>query len=208
MIRGQANQRANQKKKLPSTDSFLEALRNLGGGIVDSAVNDVAKGIPQEAVSQIVGKKSGELRAGEELDFNNLTTEKVETLPKTFSQDFLDINRQERIIWRQEEEKVRLQIAAILEELKKLAAATKNLAKEVEIAAEQVPAQPGSYHLSFFEKLRQTLVLIRKRVENASTWLAAFNQRTKGRNFYWAQVRKAGTKFMLSQERYMATQVG
>jgi len=209
MIRGQANQKVNQKKKLPSTDSFLEALRNLGGGVVDSAVNDLVKGIPQEAVSQIMGKKSGELKAGEELDFKKLASEKkIETFPASFSQDFLDIRRQERIIWRQEEEKVHLQIAAILEELKKLAAATKNLAKEVEIAAEQVPAQPGSYHLSFFEKLRQTLILIRKRVENASTWLAAFNQRAKRRNFYWAQVRKAGTKFMLSQERYMATQVG
>jgi len=208
MIRGPVSQKGNQKKRLPSTDSFLEALRNLGGGIADSAVNDVAKGITQEAVSQIVGKKSGELKAGEELDFNNLTTEKVETLPKTFSQDFLDINRQERIIWKQEEEKVRLQIAAILEELKKLAAATKNLAKETKVANEQVPAIPGEYHISFFEKLRQTLILIRKRVEDSASWLAAFNQRAKKRNFYWAQVRKAGTKFMLSQERYMATQVG
>ena len=210
MIRGQANQRASQKKRLPSTDSFLEALRNLGGGVVDSAVNDLAKGIPQEAANQILGKKSGELKAGEEIDFKKLINkeERIETLPTSFSQDFLDIRHQERIIWRQEEEKVHLQIAAILEELKKLAAATKNLAKETKVANEQVPASPGEYHISFFEKFRQTLILIRKRVEDSASWLAAFNQRAKKRNFYWAQVRKAGTKFMLSQERYMATQVG
>jgi len=209
MIRGQANQKANQKKKLPSTDSFLEALRNLGGGVVDSAVNDMVKGIPHEALNQIRGKRAGELKAGQEIDLKKLATEeKTETLPTSFSQDFLDIRHQERIIWRQEEEKVRLQIAAILEELKKLAAATKNLAKETKVANEQVPASPGEYHISFFEKLRQTLILIRKRVEDSASWLAAFNQRAKKRNFYWAQVRKAGTKFMLSHERYMATQVG
>ena len=209
MVKGPVSQKSNQKKRLPSTDSFLEALRNLGAGVFDSAVDDIVKGIPQEAINQFIGKKSGELKAGEELEFKKLTTEeKVEIFPTSFYQDFLDIRRQERIIWRQEEEKVRLQIAAILEELKKLASATQNLAKEAKVASEQVPVNPGEYHVSFFEKLRQTLILIRKRVENSATWLAAFNQRAKRRNFYWAQVRKAGTKFMLSQERYMATQVG
>jgi len=209
MVKGPVSQKSNQKKRLPSTDSFLEALRNLGAGVVDSAANDVVKGIPQEALNQITGKKSGELKPGEELNFKKLTTEKkTEAFPTSFTQDFLDIRRQERIIWKQEEEKVRLQIAAILEELKKLASATQNLAKEAKVASEQVPVSPGEYHVSFFEKLRQTLILIRKRVENSATWLAAFNQRAKRRNFYWAQVRKAGTKFMLSQERYMATQVG
>jgi len=209
MVKGPVVQKSNQKKRLPSTDSFLEALRNLGGGLVDSAANDVVKGIRREAVNQITSKKSGELKTGEELDFKKITAEeKAEIPPSSFTQDFLDIRRQERIIWKQEEEKVRLQIAAILEELKKLASATQNLAKEAKVASEQVPVSPGEYHVSFFEKLRQTLILIRKRVENSAVWLATFNQRAKKRNFYWAQVLKVGTKFMLSQERYMATQVG
>jgi len=209
MVKGPVSQKANQKKRLPSTDNFLETLRNLGEGIVDSTVNDVIKGLPQEAVNQIMGKKSGELKAGEELDFKKLTSEKkTENLPTSFSQDFLDIHHQERIIWKQEEEKVNFQITATLEEIKKLSTATKNLAKEAKVASEQAPVNPGEYHISFFDKLRQTLILIRKRIENSTTWLEAFNQRTKKRNFYWAQVRKVGTKFMLSQERYMATQVG
>jgi len=199
----------SQRKRLPSNDSFLEALRNLGAEVGDSVVNDIFKGIPQEALNQITGKKSGELKPNQTLDLSKLATpeETVET-PRQFTQDFLDIYHQERVVWRQEEEKTKLQIAAILEELKKLASATKNLTKEVDIAAKQVPVEPGVYHLSFFEKLRETLVLFRKRVEDAATWLSAFNQRAKRRNYYWAQVRKSGTKFMLSQERYMATQVG
>ena len=200
----------NQGKRLPSNDSFLEALRDLGMGVGDSVVNDVLKGIPQEALNQVTGKKSGELKPNQTLNLNQLAKaeEKFERQTEGFTQEFLDIRRQERLIWRQEEEKTKLQIAAILEELKKLASATKNLANEVDIAAKQIPVEPGVYHLSFFEKLRETLLLFRKRVEDAATWLSAFNQRAKRRNYYWAQVRKSGTKFMLSQERYMATQAG
>lgn len=204
------NPKNNRPKKLPANDSFLEALRDLGEGVVDSIANDVVGGTIQETLNQITGRKSGELKPGQTLKLDQLpkTEEKPESQTKQFTQEFLDIRRQEKIIWRKQEEDTRLQIAAILEELKRLASATKNLAKEVDIAAKQVPVEPGSYHLSFFEKLRQTLILLRKRVEDSITWLTAFNQRAKKRNYYWAQVRKSGTKFMLSQERYMATQVG
>jgi len=204
------NPKGNHRKKVPSNDSFLEALRDLGEGIVNSAAHDVVGGIIQETFDQITSRKAGELKPGETLDIKKLTAteEKLEAQTKQFTQDFLDIHRQERLIWIKKEEETRLQIAVILEELKKLASATKNLAKEVDVAAKQVPAEPGVYHLSFFEKLRQTLILLRKKVEDSATWLAAFNQRAKRRNYYWAQVRKSGTKFMLSQERYMATQVG
>lgn len=180
----------HNKKKSPKGDSFLEALRDLGGGVVDSM--------------------AGELKPNQPLNLNQLTRveEKQERQARQFQQEFLDIRQQERLVWTRKEQDTKLQIAAILEELKKLASATKNLTKEVDVAAKQVPVEPGVYHLSFFEKLRETLVLLRKRIEESATWLSAFNQKAKKRNFYWAQVRKSGTKFMLSQERYMATQAG
>lgn len=192
------NPKNNHKKKLPKTDSFLEALRDLGTGI------------PQEAFNQITGRKSGELKPNQTLNLDQLTKieERQEKQTRQFLQEFLDIRHQERLVWTKKEEDTRLQIAAVLEELKKLASATKDLAKEADIAAKQVPVEPGVYHLSFFERLRETLILLRKRIEESATWLAAFNQKAKRRNYYWAQVRKSGTKFMLSQERYMATQAG
>lgn len=194
------NTNIHNKKRLTNSDSFLEALRDLGSGITDSIARDVIQGVPEEAFKQISGRKSGELKPNKPL-FLSETRE-------SFSQDFLDIRRQERLIWSQKEQQTKLQIAAILEELKKLTQTTKNLAKEVEVASQQVPVEPGVYHVSFFEKLRQTLILFRKKIEESVTWLSAFNQKAKKRNFYWAQVRKSGTKFMLSQERYMATQAG
>ncbi|MGB9707034.1 MAG: DUF5660 family protein [Microgenomates group bacterium] len=198
------------KKKLVKQDSFLEALRDLGGGVIDSMAHDVVEGITQEAFNQITSRKTGELKPGQTLDVGQLakTEEKLEKQTKKFTQEFLDIRQQERLVWVREKQDTRLQIAAILEELKKLASATKNLSTEVDIAAKQIPVEPGVYHISFFEKLRQTLTLLRKRIEESATWLATFNQKAKKRNYYWAQVRKSGTKFMLSQERYMATQAG
>lgn len=192
------NPKNNHKKKLPKTDSFLEALRDLGSGI------------PQEAFNQITGRKSGELKPNQTLNLDQLTKieERQEKQKRQFLQEFLDIRRQERLVWTKKEEDTRLQIATVLEELKKLASATKDLAKEADIAAKQVPVEPGVYHLSFFERLRETLILLRKRIEESATWLTAFNQKANRRNNYWAQVRKSGTKFMLSQERYMATQAG
>jgi len=158
----------NIKRRAVASDNFLEALRDLGGGV----------------------------------------TEEKERRFLNFNQEFLGLKQQEKIIWTRQEQETRLQVATILEELKKLAKSVKQLDQEVEVATAQVPVEPGIYHLSFFEKLRQTIILFRKRVEESVNWLAAFNQRAKKRNHYWGQFKKSGTKFLLSQERYMSTQAG
>jgi len=131
-----------------------------------------------------------------------------EEISRRYQEQFWRVRRQEQLVFSRDEQETKLQIKAILEELKKLADSTKNLTKEVEIAAKQIPVEPGVYHLSFFEKLRQTILIFKQRIEESANWLAAFNQKAKKRNFYWAQVRKSGTKFMLSSERYMSTSAG
>jgi hypothetical protein len=131
-----------------------------------------------------------------------------EEISRRYQEQFWRVRRQEQLVFSRKEQETQLQIKSILEELKKLVDSTQNLTKEVEIAAKQVPVEPGVYHLSFFEKLRQAIVLFKKRIEESATWLAAFNQKAKRRNYYWAQVRKSGTKFMLSGERYMSTSAG
>ncbi len=180
----------NLPKKGPFTDSFLETLRNFGPGIA------------QEAKNQVFSQKTGELKPEQILDLQK------ERQRWGIYQDYLDIRRQEKIIWTKKQQETELQIKAILAELQKLAQITSNLAKEVKIATQQVPVEPGVYHISFFEKLRQTILLFKQHIEQATNWLNVFNQRAKKRNYYWAQVRKSGTKFMLSQERHMATQTG
>lgn len=183
---------ANIRKQTANTDGFLEALRNLGGTVSDSL------------------GKVGELKPNQSLNLNELKQgqEYREKQRWQFQQDFLDIRKQEKLIWTRAEQETKLQITALIQELKKIAESTKELAKEVQIAAVQAPVEPGSYHLSFFENLRETILLFRKHIQESASWLAAFNQKAKKRNFYWRQVRKSGTKFMLSSERYMATQAG
>lgn len=204
------NTRNDRNRKRPvNTDGFLEALRELGGDVADSMVR-LPGNIAQEAFSQINGNKSGDLKPNQTLELNQIknSSEQKEVQTAAFQQEFLDIRRQEKIIWTKKQQETELQIKALISELKKLAQTTTELAKEVKIAAQQIPVEPGTYHISFFEKLRSTILLFKQHIEQAANWLSASNQRAKKRNYYWRQFRKSGTKFMLSQERYMATQAG
>lgn len=190
-----------QQRRAPNSDRFLEALRDLGSNVVDSAAHDAVGGL---------AKSPSEFKPNQPLDLAELRKQEEKREKKFFGfqQDYLNLRHQEKLIWTKQEQETKLQINAVLGELKKLAQATKNLAQEVKIASEQVPVEPGVYHLSFFEKLRQTILLFKKQIEQSASWLTTSNQRAKKRNFYWSQVRKSGTKFMLSQERYMSTQAG
>lgn len=193
-----ASNKKSPKKKTIS-DNFLEVLRELGEGTIDTAVD------------QITGRKrSGELKPEETIELEHFAREAVERekFAQEFEQEILGLRRQEKLVYTKEQQEIKLQVKAIQDELKKLAQSTQGLAKEVEIAAKQAPVEPGVYHLTFFERLRQIIVQFRQRIDDSRTWLAAFNQRAKRRNYYWAQVRKSGTKFMLSAERYMSTQAG
>jgi hypothetical protein len=195
-----------------ASDSFLEALRGLGEDFADSFGNDIVQGIPKTAINQFRGQQSGDLKPNQpfNLDQNqNLPNQETwEQKPRFFQQEYLDIRKREQLIWSHHEQETKQQITAILEELKKIAASTQNLAQEIQVAAEQVPVDPGVYHLNFFQRLRVALVELRKRVEESATWLSAFNQKSKKRNYYWGQFKKSGTKYTLSQERYMSTQIG
>lgn len=205
-----ASDTKSNKKKAIRTDSFLETLRELGSGVASAAAKDMVGGVAQEAVNQIFKRKSGDLKPNQALNIAEIqqAREQKEKQYRGFRQDFLDIRRQEKLVWSRQDQETKLQIKAILEELKKVSEVTQNLAKEVKVAAVQTPVEPGVYHLNFFERLRQAILLFRERIEESATWLTAFNQKAKKRNYYWAQVRKSGTKFMLSQERYMSTQAG
>ena len=85
---------------------------------------------------------------------------------------------------------------------------TSNLSGEVKKATLQAVVEPGTYHETFFDRIRKLIELARKKLAESETWMQIFNNRSQKRSHYWGQVKKSGTKYMLSQERYMATQVG
>ncbi|HUV42326.1 MAG TPA: DUF5660 family protein [Patescibacteria group bacterium] len=197
-----------QKNRKPVLrDNFIENLRDFGSGFGHSIAQDVIEGLPSTALDQISQRKrSGTLQPNETLNLKR--TQEQERIPYQYRRELNRIRQEERFVFKQSEQKTQLQIKAIQEELKRLALSTKELSKEVEIAATLEPVEPGIYHLNFLERLKRAIELFREKIEESANWLNLFNQRTKKRNYYWGQVRKSGTKFMLSQERYMATQAG
>lgn len=175
------------------SDTFLETLKEARGS---------------RAPSRPAAK---EIKPGEAIDLRSME-EKTAELEKRYFERFYHqaehLRRQERTIHDSKERGLEIQVKALQEELNEMAKATQELEKEVAVAAFQAPVKPGVYHLRFFEKLRHFIKAFRGKIENSAAWLSAFNKRSKKRNYYWAQVRKSGTKFMLSGERYMATQAG
>lgn len=191
------NKKSSKKRGI--SDNFLEILRELGEGTIDTTVD------------QLTGRKrSGELKPEETIELEQFTQEEIkrEEFAREFEREISGLRRQERLVYSKEQQEVKLQIKAIQDELKKLANSTQGLAREVEIAAKQAPVEPGVYHLTFFEKLRQIIIQFRQKIEDSRTWLAAFNQRAKRRSYYWFHFKKSGTKFSLSPERYMSTSAG
>lgn len=201
------NKTQPKKKRPVLSDNFLEKLRELGSDVGDSVIEDVIEGLPSTAIDQLTGRKrSGTLKPNETLSLEE--AQEQEQSRRRLSREFFRVRQEERLVFKQEEQKTRLQIKAIQEELKKLVESTKDLVKEVEVASKLEPVEPGVYHLNFFERLKQAIIIFRKKIEDSASWLSLFNQRAKKRGYYWTQFKKSGTKFLLSQERYMATQAG
>ena len=99
----------------------------------------------------------------------------------------------------------------IQKESKRVEEAAVNLSQELasSVAEENLfPHQASQEHLSFLENLLKTLRVFREKIEDSQVWLAASSQRQSRRNFFWGQVKKSGSKFLLSSDRTPATQTG
>jgi hypothetical protein len=190
--------------------SFLEALKDQARaasfGVADGALDQLRGGIKSQP-------------------------RQPEATPAPFNfEDFLrqrelQVRQQERIIAQRQrsaetlvfhagEETAKKEIEVIKQEIKALVAQTGKLSSEL-VEAEKtvsttvVDIKTGTYYVSFFERIRRLIKLAKKRICESRTWLEVFSSRAKCRGpYYWTQVGKSGTKFMLSQERYMATQAG
>lgn len=205
-----------KKSKSSYTDSFLEALRDLGSS-ASKNVSDQVGGFASDAWGQMTGiyptnqSNPNQSDFPQYPDFGNQENpwQKNEQL-RYKKQAFFERQKTayEKVVFSKADQQTKMQIQSIQEELKKLAASTQNLAQEMQVAVMQAPVNPGVYHVSFFEKLRQTIIAIKKRIDQSASWLGAMNAKGKKQSYYWSQVGKSGTKYMLSQERYMQTSAG
>jgi hypothetical protein len=213
---GQGSPKTIRPKSLPRTDNLLESLRDIGNAGFQSMKKDLLEGIPHDIFTQLFGteksqrRAQGELKLGESLEIDTMLQEEREE-NKILR---LRLAREQQI--RQEDEKLieqktqnlKLELSALTRETQNLAQATKELTQETKIAALQVPANPGIYHLNFFEKLRAFISSFRKKIENASLWLRSYNQRAAKKHTFWGQVAKVGSKRLLSPEDYLQRAAG
>ncbi len=173
-----------------SAGSFLEAFKNSASRRTD------------------VVPTSGDLRPGEAIPVSDAVSveESRRREEEARAQEALMARQreeEERARFRAKQEQVVKQIEAIREAVLKIAKRTQNVGLEFEKAAFEAPVNPGSYHVTFFEKLKSALEVVKKRLDESASWLHVYNKRKKNIPFFWQQVQKSGTKYMLSSERYM-----
>lgn len=182
-------------------------LRDLGEETADSFKNDLLGEIPNDVLTQ-TGLKP---QTSQETIYSQTSREELiaenERLRKRIWAEAV-IHREEKIVFSAKKQETESRVKLLQEEAAKLAKEVKNLDEKIEIAATTAPVEVGTYHISFFEKLIHVIRSITQKVSDASTWLSLTMARGKRRSYYWGQVQKSGSKYLLSQERYMATQAG
>jgi hypothetical protein len=190
-----ANNKSSSKgKQISKNDSFLEAFRDLGSDLA----SNLTGGFNNKPLSE--NNNSDRLLFQKEADLEYKYRSQVRKLE--------NIHREEKILFSQKERVTQNQVESLKNEIKGLAKATGDLAKEAEIAAIQEAPFAGTYHVNFFERLSRIIKNLRSQVQESSMWLASWNKKASKRNSYWGQFKKSGSKFMLSADRYMSTQAG
>lgn len=202
-------------QKNPSKAQVIESLRDLAGGTLDSIGKDVITDVPQEFFRQMLGlpekKVTGDLVPGETLEMNEALSGQLAARKQLEAQlrQERKLRQEEQNLSQKKQNELRLQLSALTSEVSRLAQTTQGLSREVQTAAFTSPAEPGTYHVVFFEKLLVFIKSFRKKIENASVWLAAYNTRAKKRaNTFWGQVGVSGAKRMLSAEDYLQRSAG
>lgn len=200
---------ANSQGKKPFTpipDSFVEALKDLGSGTAKSVTTNLRDGA-KNAIDQLTGRAFSSAPTPDAFEWQRQQLEQERQLRLEEQRTFERRHRQEFLVFSQKEEARKQEITSLQEQLKLLVEEVKGLSQEIDVAVSQQIVNPGVYHVNFFERLRLFIKLMRKKIQDSQTWLSLFNHRDQQKG-YWGQVQTAGTKFMLSQERYMVTQTG
>jgi hypothetical protein len=192
--------------------NVIESLKDIGSGAFDGLTSDVIR--PKDFMDQLFGpqrfkKYSGEINPGEALEINEVYSGKRDEKLKLQKQIALErkLREEESLRFEKKSNELRIQLHALIEEIKLLAQTTQDLGQEVKVASMQAPIEPGVYHLIFFEKLLEFLKSFRKKIEDASIWLSANNKRAEKKN-YWARYKKHGGKFLLSADHYLTRNAG
>jgi len=203
-----------KRDKKYSSDSFLEAFRDLGSDFKETFKQDVVKKTGKDIFKTMTGSPSSSRPSSKEEtqdSFDGLYQKETDLENKYRQQVRWQAEiakKEEKILFTRQDREVKLQVQSLQNEIKNLARATGSLAKEAQIASLQTPPDAGKYHVAFFEKLRKSIEQLRVKIEESGLWLAEWNRKAQKRNFYWKSAKKSGTMFTLSTDRQVSTQTG
>jgi len=100
-------------------------------------------------------KYSGELRPGEPVKMTDVFSGKQEEADKLKKQLGLErkLRAEEKELIEKKTQELKLKLGVIIQEIRLVAQKTQKIDEGVKIATLQIPAEPGVYHINFFEKL-------------------------------------------------------
>ncbi len=196
--------------------NFIEALKSTGS----SLVTDTVHGISQDLIAGTTQQTLDTI-----FNTNSVTPSNTENQPPFDFSEYLksseaqiraqekvkyEYERQETVIFNRHQQEIDQKINHIRAEIQKIAQEVVSLDQSIQTVIHQEITHPGTYHLNFFEKLLSFLQILRKRVTESRHWASLQSQRIHAQSYYWhmANQKVAGTKFLLSQERTVATQTG
>jgi hypothetical protein len=201
-------------QKVLRQQNVLESLKDIGVATTKTLKKDLLGESSQDFIRELLGariekKYSGELVPGEALEIGEVFSGKKEENEKLRGQIALERRLAEEEKRRIEEKgnDLKLQLHALMQEVYELAKTTQGLGEQVEVATMQAPANPGVYHVIFFEKLLEFVKSFRKKIENASLWLHSSNKRAEKKN-YWTMYKKKGSSFLLAPDHYLQRSAG
>jgi hypothetical protein len=208
---------SDAKKKLQqkiTRQNVLESLKDLGSGAVNQT-GDLLKSTSEDFFKELLGmprvqpKRSGEMSPGQSLQMNEVMNGKEEENKKLRAQIRLErqLSSDQNRLSQEKTNQLRVQLQALTQEVAKVAQSTGNLAEATQVAMIQAPAEPGIYHLIFFQKVLDFLQSFRKRIDEASVCLNMSNKRAEKKN-YWSMYKKKGSSFLLSPDHYLQRSAG
>jgi len=210
-------QKAQKKSHKQLKANVLESLKDIGSGTTNTLGSEAGQ-ISKDFLAQLLGKAraqnknySGEIGRGESVAMDEVYSgkrENEEKLQKQLSFERRLFAEEQELVTRKGQE-LKMQLHALMQEVKNLAAATPKFVEEIEIATFQAPVNPGVYHVIFFEKLIEYIRDFKKNIESASTWLHSANTRAQKKTF-WGQYKSkhGGASRLLSSEDYAQRSAG
>lgn len=206
------NNKFTGKNKSQKGSNVIEAFKDLGSSATTSLKDDLLARMPGDFMDQLFGsqtnKTSGELRPGSFAELNSVSKDSpAEARIKTQISFERRLFQEERLFVQKRTNELKMQLKILTNEVLLLAKSTQNLSDEIQTASMQATAEPGIYHLVFFERIVEYIRSFRSKIDDATLWMGASNKRAEKKN-YWSKYKKHGGKYLLSADHYLTRSAG